>query len=222
MELYYWVVLLTFMGVLNYADENIGKLTNQGYQVLTCRSSVQINNWQPYQNDDAPNKNGIAAGEFDCNNTAFVGKVNVGKYWSPGRIQTIKPTGIYAQTNGSKEVLYTNGICDPYPKYQCGQVWKQFNSTSLKIDGFKVGSTNFIGRSCGHKLGRAVDAVLKIQTIIILGLPSTNGHKVPNALEQHSEGHFPFYIGTVRVNSQDFIGKVLPGQGLIILMQMEN
>ncbi|KAG5667334.1 hypothetical protein PVAND_015317 [Polypedilum vanderplanki] len=276
-----------------------------------------INNWQPYQNDDAPNKNGIAAGEFDCNNTAFVGKVNVGKYWSPGRIQTIKPTGIYAQTNGSKEVLYTNGsfylannpnysyywipydgsgkapdnavkvrseigayalpvarvkidgkmeigavalpvasfpdgkdnyklygsfeflVCDPYPKYQCGQVWKQFNNTSLKIDGFKVGSTNFIGRSCGHKLGRAVDAgvyfidkltksegfdnsstasyLVKNSNYNYTWIASTNGHKVPNALEQHSEGHFPFYIGTIRVNSQDFIGKVLPGQGLICI-----
>ncbi|KAG5667263.1 hypothetical protein PVAND_015251 [Polypedilum vanderplanki] len=122
-------VVVPFAGYMYYADENgMSVSTTSGYQVLTCKSSVKnetkyltpsydfpsnvdtgcINNWQPYKNDDAPAKNGISAGEYDCNNTAYVGKAKDGGVYYPGRIQISSQSGIYFAGNG-KMVYRSNG-----------------------------------------------------------------------------------------------------------------
>ncbi|KAG5667267.1 hypothetical protein PVAND_015254 [Polypedilum vanderplanki] len=114
-------------GVMYYVDENgFRQRITSGYEVLTCKSSKNdtkflppkfetipnvdigcINNWQPYKNDDAPAKNGISAGEYDCNNTAYVGKANPSMTYSPGRLQIIDPKGVYV-TESRKEILITD------------------------------------------------------------------------------------------------------------------
>ncbi|KAG5672871.1 hypothetical protein PVAND_002959 [Polypedilum vanderplanki] len=116
-------VVVPFAGNMFYADENgLSQSTTTGYQVLVCKSSVQnetkfltpkadfppnvdvgcINNWQPYKNDESPVKNGVSAGEYDCNNTAYVGKINdtnQGVY-VPGRIQISPKSGLIFTSNG--------------------------------------------------------------------------------------------------------------------------
>ncbi|KAG5667230.1 hypothetical protein PVAND_015221 [Polypedilum vanderplanki] len=122
-------VVVPFSGYMYYADENgMSVSTTLGYQVLTCKSSVQnetkyptpyyafpsnkdddtgcINNWQSYNNDDEPTKNGITAGEIDCNNTAFVGKAKDLGVFYPGKIQIFPQSGIYFISN--KEVFRSN------------------------------------------------------------------------------------------------------------------
>ncbi|KAG5667347.1 hypothetical protein PVAND_015330 [Polypedilum vanderplanki] len=113
-----------YTGEMYYIDENgIRQTTTSGYEVLTCKSSKNeteipppsfdklpnydigcINNWQLYKNDDAPVKYGISAGEFDCNNTAYIGKATPFSLTFPGRVQVINNTGIYVLSQ-KKEVL---------------------------------------------------------------------------------------------------------------------
>ncbi|KAG5667237.1 hypothetical protein PVAND_015227 [Polypedilum vanderplanki] len=115
-------VVVPWAGYMYYADENgISVSTNSGYQVLTCKSSVKnetkyltpsydfpsnkddetgcINNWEQYNNDDAPAKNGISAGEYDCNNTAYVGKAKRVPIFTPGRIQIHPQKGFFLTNN---------------------------------------------------------------------------------------------------------------------------
>ncbi|KAG5667260.1 hypothetical protein PVAND_015248 [Polypedilum vanderplanki] len=128
--LVYTGTISPIQSIFGYIDENYKrKTTTSKYQVLTCKSSIQnetkimtpllpntkpnvdtgcINNWQPYKNDDAPTKNGISAGEHDCNNTAFVGKAKPTILYYPGRIQVTPNAGFYT-TEKFKNVYMTNG-----------------------------------------------------------------------------------------------------------------
>lgn len=45
--------------------------------------------------DKAPAKNGVAAGEYDCNNTAYIGKYKPRDVVYAGRIQIVNKTGFY-------------------------------------------------------------------------------------------------------------------------------
>ncbi|KAG5673077.1 hypothetical protein PVAND_003152 [Polypedilum vanderplanki] len=119
-------------GVMFYADENgFGKSATEGYEVLTCSSSKYeekiptpslpassfpnidspsgcVNNWLPYNNDNAPMKNGISAGLYGCDNQAYVGKGKTLDIFFPGRIQTTSPSGLYVNKQ-AKDFLMTNG-----------------------------------------------------------------------------------------------------------------
>ncbi|KAG5667239.1 hypothetical protein PVAND_015229 [Polypedilum vanderplanki] len=141
-------VVVPFGGIMFYADENgISHSTTSGYQVLTCRSKRRetkipipklivsptsnvddpsgcVNNWQPYNNDDAPNKNGVSAGFYDCNNAAYVGKGKSLGIFIPGRIQTTTPTGLFLNSGG-KEIIMKNGtyylVDNPNYTYRWGR-----------------------------------------------------------------------------------------------------
>ncbi|KAG5667238.1 hypothetical protein PVAND_015228 [Polypedilum vanderplanki] len=113
-------IVVPGMNVMYFVDENGNSQTSNTYDVLTCKSYKNetaiplpritatsslssnvdsstgcIHNWQPYNNDDAPAKNGISAGEHDCGNTAYVGYGNPANLIRPGRLQIIDKKGIY-------------------------------------------------------------------------------------------------------------------------------
>ncbi|KAG5667235.1 hypothetical protein PVAND_015225 [Polypedilum vanderplanki] len=143
------------MGVMYYVDhDGKSKHTRTGYQVLTCKSNRRekkirtpriaadskpniddpngcIHNWQPYNNDDAPSKNGIAAGEYDCGNTAYIGKGKDHGLFVPGRIQTISPIGFYA-TSGNRPIYLTNGSYYLVDNPNYTYYWKPFETDLLK------------------------------------------------------------------------------------------
>ncbi|KAG5667256.1 hypothetical protein PVAND_015245 [Polypedilum vanderplanki] len=102
------------MNIFHYVDENgNARRTNVGYEVLTCKSTKNettipppiisssnnlpnidlppecINNWQSYNYDDAPAKNGVIAEEYDCGNTAYVGKGSPSFFTRAGRLQIV-------------------------------------------------------------------------------------------------------------------------------------
>ncbi|KAG5667234.1 hypothetical protein PVAND_015224 [Polypedilum vanderplanki] len=103
------------MGVVYYVDENGNSQVSPYYEVLTCKSSkyeapIQlppipstpvdstsgcVHKWQPYNYDDAPARNGIAAGQYDCGNIAYVGKGAASPWTKPGRLQIVDKKGIF-------------------------------------------------------------------------------------------------------------------------------
>ncbi|KAG5667176.1 hypothetical protein PVAND_015171 [Polypedilum vanderplanki] len=133
-------------------DKNETKITPVGYQVLTCKSSIKnetkyptpfyafppnkdddtgcINNWQLYNNDDAPAKNGIIAGEYDCNNTAYVGKATIESVVTVGRIQTYPKSGFISNLGG-KTVLITNGSYYLVDNPNYSYYWVSLNGNNL-------------------------------------------------------------------------------------------
>ncbi|KAG5668129.1 hypothetical protein PVAND_016081 [Polypedilum vanderplanki] len=143
-------IVSLYLGKMYYVNEyNKLASADNGFKVLTCRAwnyekpitppqvprnpnappNVDIgciHNWQPYNNDNAPAKNGISAGDFDCNNTAYVGKGNPNGPWRPGRIQTVGASGLYTVQKGA-EFYVQNGsyylVDNPNYTYK----WKQFD-----------------------------------------------------------------------------------------------
>ncbi|KAG5671369.1 hypothetical protein PVAND_001570 [Polypedilum vanderplanki] len=147
---------LKYTGVASFVDENnVMRMTMTGFEILTCKSSKNdtpipppkltmpdgstpppnvdspsgcINKWLPYNNDDAPAKNGIAAGEYDCGNTAYVGKGTPYTLVSSGRIQITPNSGFYI-INARKELYMANGsyyLADN-PNYTYR--WESFDGT---------------------------------------------------------------------------------------------
>ncbi|KAG5667240.1 hypothetical protein PVAND_015230 [Polypedilum vanderplanki] len=141
-------VVVPFMGVMYYVDhDGISKKTTTDYQVLTCRSCRKeekipmpkidtkpniddsngcIHKWQLYNNDDSLTKTGISAGEYDCGNTAYIGKAKNNGVFIPGRIQTISPTGFYS-ANANKPVYLTNGSYYLVDNPNYTYTWIQYN-----------------------------------------------------------------------------------------------
>jgi hypothetical protein len=127
-----------------------------------------------------------------------------------------------------------------------GQEWKKYNlDNATSTDGFPV-RTSYIGRGttkcingCDYEVGRiqtdpgvfyldelsetekfdntTVEYLVKNPNYTYRWVPSRSGVKVENALELHKEGHYPFYIGKIRVNEDMFIGKVKPGEGIFFV-----
>jgi hypothetical protein len=135
-------------------------------------------------------------------------------------------------------------VCDPWPRYQCGQDWKAFNASDPSAptrDGYGPNSTLFVGLACDVNVARiqvsapaggyyldplsASEAFDNETAKYLVKNPNNtykwantrNGVQVPNALAVHVEGHQPFYIGSVNINNEVFIGKVRPGEGLVFV-----
>lgn len=51
---------------------------------------------------------------------------------------------------------------------------------------------------------------------------SRNGVKVHNALGLHREGNQSFYIGIARILENTYVGKVIPGEGLVFIDKNDN
>ncbi|KAG5676535.1 hypothetical protein PVAND_006361 [Polypedilum vanderplanki] len=251
------------LGNMYYPGKNgVAVRASTGYQVLTCKSCRKnepptkfppmklkgaqpdvgcIHSWVEYKGESSIN--GVSAGFYDCNNTAYVGKVMIASvHWILGRIQTVGNSGIYTSISGrlayiqngssflvdnpnysyywvdykgkspnnavrvrtatsifsmpigrtkingkmnlgmvidpSANFLNDNGIdethtnfeilvCDPWPKFQCGQEWKKYKLDSAPTtDGFAIGTykdniISYIGRgtskcinNCDYEIGR--------------------------------------------------------------------
>ncbi|KAG5669018.1 hypothetical protein PVAND_016920 [Polypedilum vanderplanki] len=123
--------VLPDMLVMYYIDnENKLQSVTDGYEVLTCKSFINetaiplpqipslptgpnvdlppncINNWQQYNLNDAPSKDGISAGNYECGNVAYVGYSTQSGRNSPGRVQVINPKGFYIVMK--KKEIFTN------------------------------------------------------------------------------------------------------------------
>ncbi|KAG5683061.1 hypothetical protein PVAND_012367 [Polypedilum vanderplanki] len=120
------------MGVIFYVDENNNSEVSTEYEVLTCKSSRYeetipppkipisisstdlssecVHNWQQYMYDDTPAKNGIIAGEYDCENTAFVGYGTPSTFTRAGRIQIVNQKGVYMDHKKSSFFLNDSSV----------------------------------------------------------------------------------------------------------------
>ncbi|KAG5675262.1 hypothetical protein PVAND_005177 [Polypedilum vanderplanki] len=175
--LVYVGLVLSIAKIMLYVDENnLTQIVPSGYQILTCKSSVKnemkypapyydfpttpdpdvgcINNWQPYNNDDAPSKNGVAAGTFDVNNIAYVGKVKLQQYIDgvviPGRIQINHKSGIFT-SNAGKTIFIANGSYYLVNNPNYSYYWVSFNGTGLPTNA--VYARDDIGK-LKHAIGR--------------------------------------------------------------------
>ncbi|KAG5674420.1 hypothetical protein PVAND_004392 [Polypedilum vanderplanki] len=107
---------------MSFVDLNeITRLTKSCYKVLTCRSrkanEKKIELPTPIfsssipetgciiNNDNEPEKFGIAAVEYNCGNIAYVGKRNISNFVLPGRIQTVNESGLYILDAGKKILI---------------------------------------------------------------------------------------------------------------------
>ncbi|KAG5674696.1 hypothetical protein PVAND_004648 [Polypedilum vanderplanki] len=129
-------IILPETNSLFYVDENGVSRTTTNYEVLTCKSHKNetatpsqniidpnsppnvdaptscINNWIPYKNDDAPAKNGIIAGMYDCGNIAYVGSCKPAALNMPGRVQITFTKGVY--TAFKKREYFVNDSSTTY------------------------------------------------------------------------------------------------------------
>jgi hypothetical protein len=90
-------------------------------------SHSTVNNWVPYNNDNAPAENGISAGQYDCDNEAYVGKAKAA-HWMPGRIQTGGESGFYATGKTGQTYLSSGSFyLADNPSYN--YYWQEFKGT---------------------------------------------------------------------------------------------
>ncbi|KAG5668897.1 hypothetical protein PVAND_016815 [Polypedilum vanderplanki] len=201
-------LVLPDMNVMYYIDNNNNfKAISDGYEVLTCRTHKNetalplptipssssglnvdspngcINNWQPYNLNDAPITNGISAGEFDCGNVAYVGYSTQSGLNTPGRVQVIDPKGVYTIVK-KKEIL----INDSSIRYLVDN--PNYTYSWVKYDGSNSAPSNAV--FVRSPVGQFSAAVARV---------SQNGHtKLGSFVSQR--GYFPSNDG----NTDEYYG----------------
>ncbi|KAG5667241.1 hypothetical protein PVAND_015231 [Polypedilum vanderplanki] len=198
-------VVVPSAGYMSYADDNgMSANVTSGYQVLTCKSAINnetkyptpyyafpsnkddetgcMNNWQQYNKDDAPVKNGIEAGEYDCNNKIYVGKVkNLGIY-RPARIQIYPPSVTFIAST-TKLVSKTNEsyylIDNPNYTYY----WIPFDGTKYPSNAVYV-RNDVVSWKC--PIGRVkINGHMKLGNVVNPIIIALNDDGIPNKFSDY-------------------------------------